>query len=104
MAVTPATRTQTVKLLLPHTGFLFFLQIDARSDRTGDVIFKDNFTSSVAGVVEGDYRMDGQVQLICTSTDGEGKQRRVFVLVQLVCCTVNYTDVGQSYTQTAAST
>ncbi|CAL8292923.1 unnamed protein product [Boreogadus saida] len=46
-------------------------KIDARSDRTGDVIFKDNFSSSVAGVVEGDYRMDGQVQLICTSTEGE---------------------------------
>uniref|UniRef100_A0AAQ4R6U5 Bardet-Biedl syndrome 2 protein homolog n=1 Tax=Gasterosteus aculeatus aculeatus TaxID=481459 RepID=A0AAQ4R6U5_GASAC len=47
-------------------------KIDARSDRTGEVIFKDNFSSSVAGVVEGDYRLDGQKQLICTSTDGEG--------------------------------
>ncbi|KAJ8281179.1 hypothetical protein GJAV_G00064420 [Gymnothorax javanicus] len=46
-------------------------KIDARSDRTGEVIFKDNFSSSVAGVVEGDYRMDGQVQLICASVDGE---------------------------------
>ncbi|KPP75942.1 Bardet-Biedl syndrome 2 protein-like [Scleropages formosus] len=46
-------------------------KIDARSDRTGEVIFKDNFSSSIAGVVEGDYRMDGQVQLICTSVDGE---------------------------------
>ena len=33
---------------------LFFssLQIDARSDRTGEVIFKDNFTSAVAGIVQ----------------------------------------------------
>ncbi|TRY66623.1 hypothetical protein DNTS_034060 [Danionella cerebrum] len=46
-------------------------KIDARSDRTGEVIFKDNFSSSVAGIVEGDYRMDGQVQLICTSVEGE---------------------------------
>uniref|UniRef100_A0A3B5M3J9 Bardet-Biedl syndrome 2 n=1 Tax=Xiphophorus couchianus TaxID=32473 RepID=A0A3B5M3J9_9TELE len=46
-------------------------KIDARSDRTGEVIFKDNFSSSVAGVVEGDYRLDGQVQLICTSIEGE---------------------------------
>lgn len=37
------------------------------------MIFKDNFSSSVAGVVEGDYRMDGQIQLICTSVEGEGK-------------------------------
>lgn len=46
-------------------------KIDARSDRTGEVIFKDNFNSSVAGVVEGDYRMDGHTQLICCSIDGE---------------------------------
>ncbi|XP_055504634.1 Bardet-Biedl syndrome 2 protein homolog [Leucoraja erinacea] len=46
-------------------------KIDARSDRTGEVIFKDNFTSSVAGIVEEDYRMDGQTQLICCSTEGE---------------------------------
>uniref|UniRef100_A0A3P9H733 Bardet-Biedl syndrome 2 protein homolog n=1 Tax=Oryzias latipes TaxID=8090 RepID=A0A3P9H733_ORYLA len=46
-------------------------KVDARSDRTGEVIFKDNFSSAVAGVVEGDYRLDGQKQLICASTDGE---------------------------------
>uniref|UniRef100_A0A8C0GV48 Bardet-Biedl syndrome 2 protein homolog n=1 Tax=Chelonoidis abingdonii TaxID=106734 RepID=A0A8C0GV48_CHEAB len=46
-------------------------KVDARSDRTGEVIFKDNFASSVAGVVEGDYRMDGNTQLICCSVDGE---------------------------------
>ncbi|XP_020661772.3 BBSome complex member BBS2 [Pogona vitticeps] len=46
-------------------------KVDARSDRTGDVIFKDNFGSSVAGIIEGDYRMDGHTQLICCSVDGE---------------------------------
>uniref|UniRef100_A0A3P8X637 Bardet-Biedl syndrome 2 protein homolog n=1 Tax=Cynoglossus semilaevis TaxID=244447 RepID=A0A3P8X637_CYNSE len=46
-------------------------KIDARSDRTGEVIFKDNLSSSVAGVVEGDYRLDGQKQLICASVEGE---------------------------------
>ncbi|XP_062922754.1 Bardet-Biedl syndrome 2 protein homolog [Mobula hypostoma] len=46
-------------------------KIDARSDRTGEVIFKDNFSSSIAGIVEEDYRMDGQTQLICCSTEGE---------------------------------
>lgn len=50
------------------------LQVDARSDRTGEVIFKDNFASSIAGVVEGDYRMDGSMQLICCSVDGEGRR------------------------------
>lgn len=51
-------------------------QVDARSDRTGEVIFKDNFASSIAGVVEGDYRMDGNTQLICCSVDGEGKSMK----------------------------
>ncbi|XP_043935476.1 Bardet-Biedl syndrome 2 protein [Protopterus annectens] len=46
-------------------------KVDARNDRTGEVIFKDNFSSSIAGVVEGDYRLNGQNQLICCSIDGE---------------------------------
>ncbi|KAL8584830.1 hypothetical protein ACOMHN_037535 [Nucella lapillus] len=49
-------------------------KVDARSDRTGEVIFKDNFTQAVAGIVKGDYRMDATEsteQLICVSVDGE---------------------------------
>ncbi|XP_010363741.1 Bardet-Biedl syndrome 2 protein isoform X2 [Rhinopithecus roxellana] len=46
-------------------------KVDARSDRSGDVIFKDSFSSAIASVVEGDYRMDGHIQLICCSVDGE---------------------------------
>ncbi|ELU16233.1 hypothetical protein CAPTEDRAFT_171644 [Capitella teleta] len=46
-------------------------KIDARSDRSGEVIFKDNFAQAVAGIVEGDYRMDGTDLLICCSVDGE---------------------------------
>lgn len=46
-------------------------KIDARSDRTGEVIFKDNFPVAVAGVLEGDYRMDGKLELICCSVEGE---------------------------------
>ncbi|XP_052802145.1 Bardet-Biedl syndrome 2 protein homolog [Mya arenaria] len=46
-------------------------KIDARSDRTGEVIFKDNFQNAVAGVVQGDYRHDGGQQLICVSIEGE---------------------------------
>ncbi|XP_015276879.1 PREDICTED: Bardet-Biedl syndrome 2 protein isoform X1 [Gekko japonicus] len=46
-------------------------KVDARNDRTGEVIFKDNFASSIAGIVQGDYRMDGNTQLICCSVDGE---------------------------------
>ncbi|XP_076471664.1 BBSome complex member BBS2-like [Babylonia areolata] len=49
-------------------------KIDARSDRTGEVIFKDNLAQAVAGIVKGDYRMDATSsteQLICVSVDGE---------------------------------
>lgn len=46
--------------------------MDARSQRTGEVIFKDNLPASVAAVVEGDYRLDGRQQLMVASVDGEG--------------------------------
>ncbi|PIK53965.1 putative Bardet-Biedl syndrome 2 protein-like [Apostichopus japonicus] len=48
-------------------------KIDARSDRTGEVVFKDNMSSSVAGIVEGDYRSNGNTELICCSVEGEVK-------------------------------
>lgn len=37
------------------------------------LLLQDNFQSTVAGIVEGDYRMDGKNQLIACSVDGEGK-------------------------------
>ncbi|XP_043234328.1 Bardet-Biedl syndrome 2 protein homolog [Amphibalanus amphitrite] len=46
-------------------------KVDARSDRTGEVVFKDNFNVSVAGLTVGDYRLDGKDSLICCSVDGE---------------------------------
>lgn len=70
-----------------HMPLLF--QIDARSDRTGEVIFKDNFSSSVAGVVEGDYRLDGQQQLICTSIEGEGMLGACFCMYVVKLCVLN---------------
>ena len=36
------------------------------------MIFKDSLSSSVAGIVYGDYRLDGKEELICCSVDGEG--------------------------------
>ena len=55
------------------------------------VVFKDNFASAVAGIVEGDYRRDGSKQLITCSVDGEvGILSRVFkcchVLSSVVTC------------------
>ncbi|XP_041460099.1 Bardet-Biedl syndrome 2 protein homolog [Lytechinus variegatus] len=46
-------------------------KIDARSDRTGEVVFRDNLSSAIAGIVQGDYRMDGNMELICCSNEGE---------------------------------
>ena len=48
------------------------LQVDARSDRSGEIVFKDNFPNAVGGVVSGDYRGDGQEVLICCSIEGDG--------------------------------
>ena len=47
-------------------------KLDARNDRSGEVIFKDNFNHSVSGLVEGDYRQDGKMELIACAHEGEG--------------------------------
>ena len=47
-------------------------KVDARSDRTGEVIYKDSFSASIAGIVTSDYKQDGKEQLICCSIEGEG--------------------------------
>ena len=36
------------------------------------MVFKDNFPNAIAGIVAGDYRMDGKDVLICCANDGEG--------------------------------
>ena len=41
--------------------------------------FQDNFQSTVAGIVEGDYRMDGKNQLIACSVDGEGRCSHIHI-------------------------
>ncbi|KAH9519143.1 Bardet-Biedl syndrome 2 protein [Bulinus truncatus] len=51
-------------------------KIDVRSDKTGEVIFKDNFDHAVAGIIQADYRLDSNAkgdQLICVSVEGEVK-------------------------------
>ncbi len=46
-------------------------KLDARNDRSGEVVFKDNLNHSIAGLAEGDYRMDGRLELVACSTEGE---------------------------------
>ncbi|XP_023337047.1 Bardet-Biedl syndrome 2 protein homolog isoform X4 [Eurytemora carolleeae] len=46
-------------------------KLDARNDKSGEVVFKDNMGASIAGLTQGDYRQDGKMELIVSSTDGE---------------------------------
>lgn len=46
-------------------------KVDARNSRTGEVVFRDNFSAVIAGIVQGDYRMDGKEEMICCAADGE---------------------------------
>lgn len=48
-------------------------KLDARNDRSGEVVFKDNFNHAVAGLAEGDYRLDGKLEMIACSSEGEGE-------------------------------
>ncbi|XP_065051095.1 Bardet-Biedl syndrome 2 protein-like [Rhopilema esculentum] len=46
-------------------------KVDARNDRTGEVVFKDNLGSAISGIVDADYRLDGKQQLIVCSMEGQ---------------------------------
>lgn len=47
-------------------------KIDARNSKTGEIIFKENFSHGIAGIIAGDYRRAGRNQLIIISQTGEG--------------------------------
>lgn len=47
-------------------------KVDARTYNTGEVIFKIQLPSGVAGIVEADYRRTGKPDLVVVSTNGEG--------------------------------
>jgi Bardet-Biedl syndrome 2 protein len=51
----------------------FCLKLDARNDRSGEVVFKDNFNSAIAGLSQGEYRMDGRLNLVACGVEGEGR-------------------------------
>ncbi|CAG5131089.1 unnamed protein product, partial [Candidula unifasciata] len=49
-------------------------KVDARNDRSGEVIFKANFNHGIAGIVEADYSVDSHTSgnhLLCVSVEGE---------------------------------
>jgi Bardet-Biedl syndrome 2 protein len=46
-------------------------KFEVRRDRDGSVVFKDRLESGVAGLVVGDYRLDGSEQIVVCSQSGE---------------------------------
>jgi len=48
-------------------------KLEVRSDRTGEVIYRDNFSSGISAILKADYRCDGQEEIICCSADGQVK-------------------------------
>ena len=61
-------------VLLVNKGFIYSLFDQTKWGRKSrdTVPLKDNMGSSVAGLTQGDYRMDGKLELIACATDGEG--------------------------------
>lgn len=39
------------------------------------MVFKDNLSNAIAGLVDADYRMDGKQQLVVCSMEGDGKNQ-----------------------------
>ena len=47
------------------------MQIEVRKAESGQLIFKDNMSASVAAIVKGDYRGDGADQVVVCAENGE---------------------------------
>lgn len=46
-------------------------KLEVRSDRSGEVLFKDAAAAPVAAILQADYRSDGKAELLVCGTDGE---------------------------------
>lgn len=51
------------------------LQIEVRKAESGQVIFKDSMSASVAAIVKGDYRGDGADQVVVCAVNGEVRHK-----------------------------
>ena len=47
------------------------MQIEVRKAGSGQLIFKDSMSASVAAIVKGDYRGDGADQVVVCAVNGE---------------------------------
>jgi len=69
---------------------LIFRIFQVRDDKRGDLLFKDVMPSAVSAILQGDYRGDGNTEIICCGANGE---LRAFIMasgevfqVSCECC------------------
>merc|ERR1740121_2351552 len=46
-------------------------KVEVRSEKTGEVMFKDYFQAPIAALVHADYRLDGRATEMCLTTEGD---------------------------------
>ena len=46
-------------------------KVEARNEKTGDILSKDYFQAPIASALHADYRLDGRETLMCVTTEGE---------------------------------
>lgn len=64
-------------------------KVDARTYNTGEVIFKIQLSSGVAGIVEADYRRTGKSDLVVVSVNGEGT-KLITVILEIIVFAIIY--------------
>ena len=47
------------------------MQIEVRKPKSGQLVFKDSMSGSVAAITKGDYRGDGAEQIVVCAANGE---------------------------------
>ena len=45
-------------------------QLEIRRDTSGEVVYRDQLGSAIAGIVASDYRLDGRTHMVCVGVDG----------------------------------
>jgi hypothetical protein len=68
-------------------------KLEVRSDRSGEVIFKDNLGAPISAIVQADYRADGRTEVraaaglsVCAGQGGESGCVRMCVRIGLYAC------------------
>lgn len=43
-----------------------------RNESSGEIVYKDNFSHSIAKILCADYNLDNRDEVVCCTVDGEG--------------------------------